>query len=159
MQSCGQSRRLCQHERIDGHAFKSTYREDCAQMPRKPDSSDPKMPLQDRMARDQPQTGPALPESLQNCYSPPQVCGSSGESRLNAPQTTYGAAPPVPAGDRRGATQRQVGGRTPVQDGWVRDRCGNQAAAAAEPVMRSEAPRDDLQSRWGPLAGRFARPS
>ena len=49
----------------DGHAFKSTY---CAQMPRKPDSSNPGTPLGERMARDEPPTGTRLTGGCGDCY-------------------------------------------------------------------------------------------
>jgi hypothetical protein len=50
----------------------------------KPGSSDPKMPLEDGIARDQPQTRPALSGSPKNRYYPP-VCGSSSGIRVTLP--------------------------------------------------------------------------
>ena len=48
----------------------------------KTDSSAPLPPLGDRMACDPPPTGPGLTESLENRYDPPQIPGSSGNSRF-----------------------------------------------------------------------------
>ena len=46
------------------------------------DNSDPRTPLRGRIASDRPQKGRPLPGSPEDRYHPPQVRGSSGESRL-----------------------------------------------------------------------------